>query len=392
MARRDGFTMRGRALFNRGFYQVLGLSPDATEQEIKKAYRRLAQTYHPDKNSGDKLCEEKFKEIKEAYDTLKDPSKRNRYDRTFWGKFGGGNGMPYSNGAYSARSNPISELFNDILEDLLSGKSKNRRSSPKRGADIYCDLHLSFLDSYTGRTTQIHIQRMETCSYCFGTGARRGTKTIPCSTCNGEGRIGVEKGHFRLFKACIQCEGAGKIVRNPCSTCSGSGKVRREREVTVTVPPGISHGTRLKLSGEGEVGSRNGPVGDIYIQIQVEKHPIFNREENHVVFDLPISFSQATLGCSLEIPTLTGSIRMAIPPGTQSNQVFRIPRRGFPHPGEERPGDQLVRVIVETPINLNETQRRIIEEFAAMSGVNIHPRKQSFFSKMRNLFGTGPSL
>lgn len=379
-------------MFRRGFYQVLGLSPDATDQEIKKAYRRLAQTYHPDKNSGDKLCEEKFKEIKEAYDTLKDPKRRNRYDRTFWGKFGGENGALHPNRSYSSRSNPVSELFNDILEDLLSDKFKNRRSSSKRGADIYCDLPLTFLESYTGGKTQIRIHRMETCSYCFGTGARRGTKTIPCSTCNGEGRIGVEKGYFRLLRTCPQCEGAGKIVRNPCSTCFGSGKVKRERELTVSVPPGISHGTRLKLSGEGEVGARNGPAGDIYIQIQVEKHPIFNRESNHVVFDLPISFSQATLGCSLEVPTLVGPIRMVIPPGTQSNQVFRIPRRGFPNVGEEGPGDQLVRVIVETPVNLNETQRRIIEEFAALSCGNIHPRKQSFFSKMRNLFGTGPSL
>ena len=367
----------------RDYYELLGLDRSAVEEDIKKAYRKLALKFHPDRNSGNKEAEEKFKEISEAYQVLTDPEKRAQYDQFGHAVFG--DGGPFRGGFDFTAG--FEDIFGDIFGEFFGSGATRRRSRAQRGEDLRYNLEIGFEEAAFGTEKKIKIPRHGSCDSCHGSGAKPGSSPRTCPTCNGRGQVNFQQGFFSVSRTCNQCHGQGTIISDPCSACGGAGRVRRFHTLSVKIPPGVETGTRLKLRGEGESGILGGPAGDLYVVIQVEPHPLFFRDGLDIVCDVPISFVQAALGAEIEVPTLEGKVKMKIPAGTQSGKTFRLKGKGIRDVRGYQQGDQHVRVAVETPTHLTHQQRELLKEFAALGGEEVHPLSKGFFDKVKQIFG-----
>ena len=362
----------------RDYYEVLGVSRDASEADIKKAYRQLALQYHPDRNPGDKEAEEKFKEAAEAYEVLRDSDKRSLYDRF------GHEGLRGTGFTGFTGFEDIFSSFGSIFEDFFGFGTRTRsRTASRAGADLRYDLRISFLEAAFGVENEVEIQKRQICDSCKGTGAAPGTRPETCPTCRGRGQVMHSQGFFSISTTCPQCHGEATIIKNPCTSCHGTGKVKKNKKVLVKVPAGVETGTRLRLSGEGEDGVRGGHPGDLYVIIFVKDHDFFERKGYDISCQIPISFPQAALGTEIEVPTLEGSTKISLPQGTQSGEVFKLKDMGIPFVRGGGRGDQYVQIIVKTPTNLTEQQEGLLREFAKISGENVSPEKKKFW-KIRN--------
>ena len=380
----------------RDYYEVLGVGKDADAKEIKKAYRKLAMKYHPDKNPGDKDAEEKFKEINEAYEVLSDEEKRSTYDRfghdglNGQGGFGGGQGF---GGFGGSGFGGFEDIFGDIFGSSFGGGfggSSSRRRGPKRGADIRQSVTISFEDAAFGKKIKVKINRSEECEECHGSGARPGTSKKTCPTCHGSGTVqSVQRtpfGNIASQRTCSTCDGEGEINESPCNKCHGKGSIRKTKTIEVDIPAGIDDGQMIKLSGQGEVGEKGGPRGDLYIVVNVQKHDIFTREGYDVYIEMPIRFTQAALGDKLEVPTLDGKVSYTLPEGTQTGTVFRLREKGIPKLRSNSRGDQYVKVIIDTPKKLNDEQKELLRKFDESCGNKVHEKQRSWKSKIDNFF------
>lgn len=364
----------------RDYYEVLGVERNADADALKKAFRKLAMDFHPDRNPGDKGAEDKFKEISEAYEVLSDPDKRARFDR--FGHAGLGGFQP---GEGFAGAN-INDIFGEIFGEFFGG-GRGRRQARNRGADLRYNLELSFEEAAFGSEVTVKLPRPKRCEACAGTGSKS-KQMRTCPTCGGAGEVRFTQGFFAVARTCSQCSGSGQIVSDPCKECSGAGKLDATSELTVKIPPGVDTGTRVRLAGEGEPGEQGGPPGDLYVVVHVKEHPLFHREDQDVFVVVPVSFVQAALGAQIDVPTLDGVVKMKIPEGTQTDKVFRLKGKGIAglHGGGR--GDQHVKVVVETPTNLSSKQKKLLEEFGGIDHEEAHPQSKSFFAKVKELFGT----
>lgn len=364
------------------YYELLGVNRSAGEDEIKKAYRKLALQHHPDRNPGDKQAEEKFKEVSEAYSVLSDAQKRSQYDQ--FGHAAFGESGPFSGGFDF--SGGFEDVFGDIFGEFFGGGGSRRRGRG-RGEDLRYNLTLKFEEAAFGVEKKIKIPRHGPCETCRGTGAKAGTAPQTCLTCHGRGQVSFQQGFFSVSRTCSQCHGQGTIVKEPCATCGGAGRVRTMHTLSVKIPAGVDTGSRLKLRDEGETGPVGGVPGDLYVVIQTESHPIFVRDNLDIICDVPISFVQAALGAEIDVPTLDGKVKMKIPSGTQSGKVFRMKGKGIKDVQGLQQGDQHVRVIVETPTRLTAKQKELLKDFAELGGEEVNPLSKGFFDKVKELFG-----
>lgn len=365
------------------YYAILEVSREATAAEIKKAYRRLAMKYHPDRNPGNKEAEEKFKEIQRAYDVLSDEQKRAAYDR-----YGHAGVDGAAAGAGAAGFDDFTEAFSDIFGDLFGG-GRRGRSQVYRGADLRYQLEITLEEAAHGTTKTLRIPTTETCDTCHGTGARPGTQPRVCPTCGGVGQVRMQQGFFSIQQTCPECHGSGSIVADPCPDCGGAGRVRRTRTLEVKIPAGIDTGMRLRQSGYGEAGINGGPPGDLYVEIRIKPHPIFQRDGDDLHCEMPISITTAALGGEIDVPTLDGIAKLRIPPGTQTGKVFRLRGKGIRNVRNQGVGDLLCHVVVETPVNLTERQKELLREFEEIARENAerhNPRSKSWFDRMREFF------
>jgi molecular chaperone DnaJ len=370
----------------RDYYEVLGVDKQASDAEIKKAYRRLAKKYHPDVNKDDKEAEAKFKEASEAYEVLSDPQKRSQYDQ-----FGHAGMDPNGFGGFGGFDfGGVGDIFESFFGGGF-GRTTRSRTGPQKGSDIKHTTEISFKQAAFGVEKDISINRAEVCSTCEGTGAKEGTSPSTCTYCNGSGQIQYQQstilGQFVNIKTCDVCHGEGKVITDPCTTCKGRGRVRKNIKIKLKVPAGIDDGQTISLRGEGEPGLRGGPPGDLYVNIRVKPHPLFQRQGNDVICDIPITFVQAALGAELEVPTIDGNVKYQVPEGTQTDTVFRLRGKGIPYLRGSGRGDQYVKVIVEVPKKLNENQKKILREFAELIGDEVHEQRKGFFDKMKDALG-----
>ncbi len=368
----------------RDYYEVLGISRSASDQEIKSAYRKQAVKYHPDKNPGDKSAEESFKEAAEAYSVLGDPQKRAQYNRFGHSSVGGPGGAGFDPSIFSE----FGDIFGDVFGfgDLF-GSSARGRTSSQRGADLRYDLRISFMDAAFGVQTKIKVPRMEACRSCGGSGVPRGSSPSSCPTCQGRGQVRYQQGFFSISRTCHHCRGSGRIVKNRCRDCQGEGRLQRERVLGVKIPAGVDSGSRLRISGEGEGGIQGGPPGDLYVVLVVAEHDIFERRENNIHCSIRISFPQAALGASIRVPTLEGEETLTIPAGTQSGNIFRLKGKGIPSVNGRGRGDQFVSVNIVTPKKLNREQRGLLEQLAQIYPVENKPLERRLFDKVKDIFG-----
>jgi molecular chaperone DnaJ len=362
----------------RDYYEVLGVSSEASPEEIKKAYRKLAHAHHPDKNPGDTSAEDRFKEIGEAYAVLSDTEKRESYDR-FGAAGRGGEGFGDFDPGFGS-------IFDDIFEGFFGGRAGRSTRSAHRGADLRYNLEIRFEEAATGVEKEIIIPRLETCATCRGSGAKPGSQPVVCKTCRGTGQVRFSQGFLTVSQTCSRCRGEGRIVEHPCSACRGLGQTKAERTLTVKVPGGVETGTRLKLAGEGEAGVRGGMPGDLYVVIIVKEHPLFTRHGDDISCEVPVSVTQAALGAQIEIPTISGRTTLKIPPGTQTGAEFRIRGKGFPNVRGYGHGDLLARIFVEIPTHLSAKQRDLLEQFAKLENGEGTPLVQGFWDKVKALF------
>ena len=375
----------------RDFYDVLGVKKDASEADLKRAFRQMAKKYHPDVNPGDKNAEAKFKEVNEAYDILSDSQKRARYDQfghagvdpnAAAGPFGGFGGVDFD----------LGDIFDSFFGGGFGNRSSSRaRNAPQRGADLKQRVELTFEEAAFGVEKELLVARKERCEKCGGTGAKEGSSPVVCTVCHGSGQTQVRQntpfGQFSTIQTCEVCRGEGKIISNPCAQCGGSGTIRKSTRLSVKIPGGIDNGQSISLRGEGEPGARGGPHGDLYVTVSVKKHPLFSRDGVDVICEMPITFVQAALGSEVEVPTLDGKVKYTIPEGTQTGTVFRLRSKGIPHLRGNGRGDQFVKTIIEVPKKLNEKQKKILRDFADVSGDEVHDLRRGFFDKMRQTFG-----
>ena len=346
----------------REYYGILGVSRNANESEIKKAYRQLALQYHPDRNPGNKEAEEKFKEASEAYEVLRDSEKRELYDRY------GHDGLRRTGFSGFSGFEDIFSSFGDIFEDFFGFGMERRKASPRKGSDFRYDLTISFLDAAMGKEMEIEFERMEACGTCKGDGLKPGAKKETCGTCRGSGQITHSQGFFTLRTTCSRCRGQGFLIPDPCPDCRGAGKVRKPKKLPIKIPAGVDTGSRLKLPREGGEGEKGGRRGDLYVVLHVEAHPFFERQNDDLFCQIPISFAQAALGDEIEVPTLNGNKKLGIPPGTQSGQVFTVKSQGIPHLDGFGRGDLNVHILVKVPTKLNKRQKELLKEFSALEG------------------------
>ena len=377
----------------RDYYDVLGVDKSADATAIKKAYRKLAMKYHPDKNPGDKEAEEKFKEINEAYEVLSDETKRRNYDQ-FGHEGVNGQGFGGAGGFGGQGFGGFDDIFGDIFGDMFgggfSGGSRQRRRGPERGADIKQRVNISFEEAAFGKKVQVKINRSEECDQCHGSGAKPGTSKNTCPTCHGSGQVqSVQRtpfGNIASTRTCSTCNGEGEVIDSPCSKCHGKGSIRKTKTIEVDIPAGIDNGQMIKLGGQGELGTRGGPRGDLYIEVNVQSHPLFTRDGYDVYLEMPITFAQATLGDKIQVPTLDGKVEFEVPEGTQTGTVFRLKGKGIPKLKSNVRGDQYVKVTVEIPKKLNEKQKELVREFAKECGQEVHQRQKTLSDKIDNFF------
>jgi molecular chaperone DnaJ len=372
----------------RDYYDVLGIARGASEDEIKKAYRRLAIQFHPDRNPGNKEAEERFKECNEAYQILSDADRRAQYDRFGHAAFQGAQGGPGGFGGFDF-SQGFEEVFSDIFGDFFGTGRGRSRSRARRGDDLRYDLEIEFEEAARGIEKAIKFQRLTTCDACNGTRAKDGSSGAKqCPNCRGTGQVRTQQGFFSISTTCPQCRGEGQTIADPCPKCQGQGRVRKAESLAVKIPPGVDNGSRLKLRNEGEAGFGGGPPGDLYVVIHVKEHALFVRQDNDVIIEVPISFPQASLGTEMEVPTLEGKVNVKVPAGTQSGKVLRLKGKGIIDLHGYGRGDELVRVIVETPRSLTARQRELLEEFAKLDGKAVnHPLSKGFVDKLKEMFG-----
>jgi molecular chaperone DnaJ len=372
----------------RDYYKVLDVARDASEADIKKAYRRLAMKLHPDRNPDDKAAEEQFKEAKEAYEVLCDPARRAMYDQH------GHEGLEAQRNAGGGPGfNPgeaFGDIFGDVFGDIFGGRGgRGGRSQVFRGADLRYELELDLNQAVFGTSTEIEVPKLAECETCHGSGAAKGSNPIQCETCHGSGHVRVTQGFFQLQQTCPRCRGSGKIVKNPCDTCLGQGRVRRTKKLAVKIPPGVDNGDRIRLSGEGEAGRNGGPAGDLYVEVHVRPHDIFEREGEHLSCEVPVSFVTAALGGTVIVPTLDGQVSLKIPAETQSGRVFRLRDKGVkPVRGGAR-GDLFCKVMVETPVKLSSEQKEMLRKFEASLKADDGrhtPREEGFFEGVKRFF------
>ncbi|MCC7442937.1 MAG: molecular chaperone DnaJ [Bdellovibrionales bacterium] len=378
----------------RDYYDILGVTRSASADELKKAYRKLAIQFHPDKNPDNKEAEEKFKEAAEAYEVLTDAKKRQMYDQFGHAGVIGAGGASGFEGFGAGGSGSINDIFEDIFGDFFGGAAGGRRggggrrrSAAQPGADLKTSVDITFEEAAFGAEKIITIPRAAVCETCEGSGARKGSKADACGQCGGRGEVMYQQGFFSISRTCSQCNGSGEVIKDPCGDCSGAGTVKRRTQLAVNIPAGVDSGQRLKLRGEGEAGARGGPSGDLYVIINVLEHDFFQRDEYDIVCEVPITFTQAALGAEIEVPTLKGKVEMKIPAGTQAGKIFRLKGKGLPRLGAYGTGDQLVRVSVEIPSRLNSEQKDLLRKFEAASDSSTHPSHHTFFEKMKGLLG-----
>ena len=364
------------------FYETLGVSKTADEKELKSAFRKLAMQFHPDKNPDDSSAERKFKEINEAYETLKDPQKRAAYDRYGHAAFehggmGGGGGF--------------SDIFEDIFGEMMGGGRARGRSSGgrERGADLRYNMEISLEEAFIGKTAQIRVPTSITCDVCSGSGAKPGTQPKTCGTCQGSGRVRAAQGFFSVERTCPTCHGRGQIIPDPCTKCHGQGRVTEERSLSVNIPAGIEDGTRIRLQGEGEAGMRGGPAGDLYIFLSVKPHEFFQRDGADLYCAVPISMTTAALGGTFDVATLDGTkSRVTVPEGTQVGKQFRLKAKGMPVLRSSQVGDLYIQIQIETPQKLTKRQRELLQEFEQISSKDNNPESTGFFARMKDFFDT----
>jgi molecular chaperone DnaJ len=370
----------------RDYYEVLGVNRDAAEDEIKKAYRKLAMKYHPDRNPDNPKAEEQFKEAKEAYEILSDGQKRSAYDQ-----FGhAGVDQSVGGGAGGAGMGGFADAFSDIFGDIFGGgRGGGGRSNVYRGADLRYNLEVSLEDAARGTETKIRIPTMAECETCHGNGAKKGTEPKTCPTCGGHGQVRMQQGFFSIQQTCPKCHGSGRYIAEPCTSCHGAGRVKQHKTLSVKIPSGIDEGDRIRLSGEGEPGVNGGPPGDLYVQIHLHEHSVFQRDHDDLHCEMPISFTVAALGGEIEIPTLDGVARLKIPAETQSGKVFRLRGKGIKGVRSVSRGDLLCHVALETPVSLTDKQKELLREFEAISQINSarhNPRAKSWMDRVKEFF------
>lgn len=366
------------------YYEVLGVARDASDQELKSAYRKQALKYHPDRNPGDQAAEEKFKEASEAYQVLSDGDKRAAYDR--FGHAGVSGSGPSGFGGFSG-SVDLGDIFGDLFGEMFNmGGGAQRQTRQRRGEDLRFDLTIDFEDSFFGKETEVKIRRFEACVTCHGTGSASGRGPSTCPQCQGRGQIRYQQGFFSVARTCSACGGAGMIVSDPCSTCHGETRVAKEVKLSVKVPPGVEEGTRIRYSGEGDTGRSGGPSGDLYIVLSIRAHDFFQRDGYDLHCVIPISFPQAALGAEIEIPGIDGAVSLKIPEGTQSGRELRVRGRGVPYLNEKGRGDMIVRVVVQIPKKLTRAQRELVEQMAESLKVENKPTSHGILDKVKDLF------
>jgi molecular chaperone DnaJ len=356
---------------DKDYYKILGVSRDATEEEIKRSYRKIAMQYHPDRNPGNKEAEEKFKIASEAYEVLSDPEKREIYDHY------GIEGLKGTGFTGFRGFDDIFSAFGDIFEDFFGfGTTYKRRTKARPGADLRYDLKISFYDAAFGKETEIEIPKEVLCDICNGTGAKPGTHPAICPNCKGTGQVTRSQGFFTISTTCSQCRGGGKFIPHPCKECRGLGRVKVNKKIQIKLPPGVDTGSKLRIRGEGEGGERGGPPGDLFVFLYVEPHDFFSRDGDDIICQIPISFTQAVLGSEIEIPTLNGKRNLSIPKGTESGEIFRIKDEGFPKLRGYGRGDQVVQIVVKTPKNLTKRQEELLREF---EGISMKKEREEVF-------------
>jgi len=369
----------------RDYYEVLGVARDASEAEIKKAYRRVAMKYHPDRNPGDAEAEDRFKEAKEAYETLADPQKRAAYDQ--FGHAGVEAGMGgEARGGPGGFGDAFSDIFGDVFGDIFG---RGRGAQTFRGADLRYRLDLDLEDAVAGTETEIRIPSIVECDACDGSGAAPGSRPQPCPTCHGHGDVRIQQGFFSIQQTCPRCHGTGKVVSDPCATCHGEGRVQREKNLSVKIPAGVDTGDRIRLAGEGEAGRNGGPPGDLYVEVNIRPHEIFERDGRNLLCDIPVVFTTAALGGEVEVPTLSGRVALKVPAGTQTGKLFRVRGHGVKSVRGGPPGDLLCRVTVETPVHLTREQEQLmrkLDESLRQGGKRHSPQTSSWLDGVKQFF------
>jgi len=373
------------------YYELLGCSRTSSADDIKKAFRKLAMQHHPDRNQGDKDAEKKFKELNHAYDVLKDPDKRAAYDRYGAAAFeNGGMGPGGPSGFQGGQGFDFGSVFGDIFDEMFGGaggRGGRGGRADMRGQDLRFNLEITLEQAYSGTEATVRVPSSVSCESCHGSGAEPGSKPHQCTTCHGRGRVRAQQGFFTVERACPTCHGAGQVIDKPCRACAGQGRVRRDKTLKVNIPSGVEDGTRIRLTGEGEAGARGGPAGDLYVFLSVRRHQLFEREGPDVHCKVPISMVQATLGGSIEVPTLDAKMaRINIPAGAQGGHQFRLRGKGMPIVRSSQKGDMYIEIMVETPVNLTSRQKDLLKEFEK-AGSKTSPESEGFFSKVKEMFG-----
>ena len=372
----------------RDFYEILGVAKNASEEEIKKSYRKLAMKYHPDRNPDSKESEEKFKEVKEAYEMLTNAEKRDAYDR--YGHAGVDPNMGGGGGGGGFGAGGFGDAFGDIFGDIFGGgRSRNAGPQVYRGADLRYNLEITLEQAAHGFDTTIRVPSWDKCDTCHGSGAKPGTAPVTCSTCAGHGQVRMQQGFFSIQQTCPKCHGSGKVIPEPCAACSGAGRIKRNKTLEVKIPVGIDNGMRIRSSGNGEPGTNGGPPGDLYVEIHIKPHAVFQREGDDLHCEMPISFVKATLGGEIEVPTLSGKVSFTIPEGTQSGKTFRLKAKGIKGVRSGYAGDLFCHVAIETPVKLTDKQKELLKEFERLTvegGAKHSPQSKGWMDKVKDFF------